>query len=240
MSSLIHRVLGRLIDYPVAEMQDALPTMMEVVRAERGIPGPVREALLQWMQRLADTPLLELQERHVELFDRGRHLSLHLFEHVHGESRERGQAMVDLAGLYRDSGYALDARELPDYLPLMLEFLSTRDHAGAMELLEDALPVIALLGARLRERGLGHALVFDALEALAGGSAELDEIRRQVRDEPPDDTLTRMDEIWEEEQVTFLAGSDPSGQGCQGSTQTKAVPVAVPTTPSRSRRAAAG
>lgn len=154
---------------------------------------------------------MDLQESYIGLFDRGRALSLHLFEHLHGQSRDRGQAMVDLLETYRRHGFELSARELPDYLPLFLEYLAERPADEALSLLADAMPVIALIGARLAERGSDYHVVFDALAALVGEPASIAEIRRQAATEGPDETVVNMDQIWEEEAVTFLANQGGCG-----------------------------
>ena len=207
------RVLARLMAYPEQALLDSVPPMLEVIRTEGWFAQPLNNRLEQFMQGLAVQPICEVQEQYVALFDRGRALSLHLFEHVHGESRDRGQAMVDLLELYRDGGLELDARELPDYLPLMLEYLSTRPRDEVKELLADAMGVIVLLGARLAERQSGYAVLFESLEAIAGSPADAEAIKRRAAAEGPDETIEKMDEIWAEEQVTFLGNSDPAA-GC--------------------------
>ena len=204
------KVLSLLLCYPQPEIQAALGEMAEVLTEERRLPEPQQQALLALMRQMAQTDVMELQERYVRLFDRGRALSLHLFEHLHGESRDRGQAMVDLLEVYRQHGFELNARELPDYLPLFLEYLAQRPDREALELLSEALHVIAVLGARLAERGSDYHVVFEALSALVGEPADIADIRRQVADEGPDQTLVNMDQIWEEEAVTFLGNQ----QGC--------------------------
>jgi nitrate reductase molybdenum cofactor assembly chaperone NarJ/NarW len=208
------KVLSALLCYPHLDMQAALGEMAEVLEAERLLPARERRALLAFMDRLAATDLMDLQERYVASFDRGRALSLHLFEHVHGESRDRGQAMVDLLEIYRRHGFELNARELPDYIPLFLEYLAQRPDGEALDLLADAMPVMALLGARLAERGSDYHAVFDALTALVGEPAEIEDIRHQAATEGPDATVVNMDQIWEEEAVTFLA---TGREGCGGS-----------------------
>ena len=80
---------------------------------------------------------MDLQERYVASFDRGRARSLYLFEHVHGESRDRGQAMVNLLEIYRRHEFELNARELPDYIPLFMEYLAQRPDGEALDLLAD-------------------------------------------------------------------------------------------------------
>ena len=222
---LLLRIISRLLCYPDAELHAALPEIREALAtASEVLPSVQREALDRFVADLAATDLFELQERYVRLFDHGRSLSLHLFEHVHGESRDRGQAMVDLLQRYQDRGFTLAARELPDYLPLLLEYLSGQEPAEVAELLGDAADVIVLLGARLRERASPYSALFEALETVAGTPADADSLRRKVAGEGPDPTVTRMDEIWEEEQVTFLAGSGAGGCTA-GETQPAVAPV---------------
>lgn len=214
MSQLSLRVISRLMAYPSQALQAAVPEMREALADEAVLPSARHEALETLLHTIAATPLMALQERYVETFDRGRNLSLHLFEHVHGESRDRGQAMVDLMNHYHAHGCLLDAHELPDHLPLMLEFMSTQSVSASRELLDDAMPVLVLLGARLRESGSDYAVLFEALESLGTTPAEAEAMRRQAAAEGPDETIEKMDEIWEEEQVTFLGNSDPASGGC--------------------------
>lgn len=214
MNLLSLRVLSRLMVYPDQNLKPALSEMRQVIAEESRLPAEQRQELDAFMRELAARPLTALQEDYVALFDRGRALSLHLFEHVHGESRDRGQAMVDLLELYREAGLELDARELPDYLPLVLEYLSTRTREEAEELLGDAMAIVVLLGARLRERESAYAVLFESLESLVGSPENASELREAAGKEGPDQTIVNMDKIWEEEQVTFMANHDPSGQGC--------------------------
>ncbi len=205
------RVLARLMAYPEQSLLDAVPQMIDVLHAERWFPESLTERLETLMRSIATRSITELQEEYVALFDRGRALSLHLFEHVHGESRERGQAMVDLLELYRAGGLELNARELPDYLPLMLEYLSTRSRTEATELLGDVMGVIVLLGARLGERKSDYALLFTALETAVGSPPEAEALKQRAATEGPDETIERMDDIWQEEQVTFMGNKNPAG-----------------------------
>ena len=202
------KILSALLCYPQPEIQAAMGEMAEALEQERLLPERERRALWALMRQMAQTDLMELQERYIRLFDRGRALSLHLFEHVHGESRDRGQAMVNLLEVYRQHGFELNARELPDYIPLFLEYLAQRPAEEALELLAEAMHVLALLGARLAERGNDYHAVFDALAVLVGEPAEIEDIRRQAATEGPDETLVNMDKIWEEEAVTFLANQE--------------------------------
>lgn len=202
------RVLARLLDYPSVDLQQAAGELSDIIDAERRWRTPLRQQLISWCQRIADTDLLDLQAEYVALFDKGRSTSLLLFEHVHGESRDRGQAMVDLMNEYQAAGFELDARELPDYLPLFLEYLSTRPEGEIARWLGEIRHILALLMARLEEREADHALAPYALLALIGAEEEVNEHRDEVKAEAPDDTPEALDAVWEEEAVRFSAESD--------------------------------
>jgi len=210
------KILSALLCYPQPEMQAALGEMADVLDREKLLPERERQALQAFMNRLEQTDLMELQERYVATFDRGRALSLHLFEHIHGESRDRGQAMINLLDVYRQHGFELDARELPDYLPLFLEYLAQRPAEEALDMLADAMHVMVLLGARLAEQGSDYHVVFDALATLVSEPADIEAIRQQAATEGPDETIVNMDKIWEEEAVTFLANQDGCGKSQGG------------------------
>lgn len=204
------KVLSVLLSYPQAGALVALDDMSAIIEQETVLTGAHKSAIKALINSHREVDLLDLQEQYVALFDRGRFLSLHIFEHVHGESRDRGQAMVNLLQLYQSHGFEISARELPDYIPLFLEFLAQLDsHEQAMQLLRDAMPVLSLLGARLSERGSVFSAIFDALADFAGEPEEIADIRKQVAQEGEDETLVHMDEIWEEEAVSFMAAAEP-------------------------------
>lgn len=208
------KVLSALLSYPTAELQAAAPEFAVVLEQEGLVPLPARQALAPLIEQMAEGDLYELQERYVLLFDRTRSLSLHLFEHIHGESRDRGQAMVDLAELYAQNGLAISARELPDYLPLFLEFLSTQSRDEANELLNQPLHIISALAVRLMRRESIYAAALRALESVARGkpdAAPLQELLEEPEDDPND--LAALDAIWEEEAVTFGPGA-PDDDNC--------------------------
>ncbi|MFZ1493403.1 MAG: nitrate reductase molybdenum cofactor assembly chaperone [Candidatus Competibacter denitrificans] len=207
------KVLSALLCYPQPEMHAALAEMAEVIAQEGVLPDRQQQAVQTLIDRLARTELMQLQEQYVAIFDRGRALSLHLFEHIHGQSRDRGQAMVNLLEVYRRHGFELDARELPDYLPLFLEYLAQRPAEEALDLLADTAHVLTLLGARLAERGNNYHTVFDALTVLVDEPEDSAGIRQQAATEGPDQTVVNMDQIWEEEAVTFLNNPDSCASG---------------------------
>jgi nitrate reductase delta subunit len=168
---IIFRALGALLSYPREDLRRALPEIAEAIRASALIAARQRKDLLALIDDLGSGDLLEAEERYVELFDRGRSVSLHLFEHLHGEGRDRGQAMVDLKNLYERAGYELSARELPDYLPVVLEYLSCRDLGEARELLGDCANIVRRIGQSLIARGSHYAAVLQALLVIAGEAA---------------------------------------------------------------------
>jgi nitrate reductase molybdenum cofactor assembly chaperone NarJ/NarW len=160
------RALGALITYPRPELTAALPQIESVLADSRLLPPAERERLAGLIAEMRAADGIDLEERYVELFDRGRSTSLHLFEHVHGESRDRGTAMVELKEIYAKAGYHLAASELPDYLPVVLEFLSCRSLAEARAMLGDCAHILRNIGEALAQRGSRYAAVFAALLAV--------------------------------------------------------------------------
>ena len=206
------KALSALLSYPGEDLQSAVPAIREVLETE---------GLLSFDQRLALEPLLasfeegdiyDLQERYVILFDRSRTLSLNLFEHIHGESRDRGGAMVDLLETYRAGGFDLTGPELPDHLPVLLEYTSTRPLAEAMDLLSGAGHIIAVLAERLTRRDTPYAAVLTALAGIAKAGTDSPEAEAMLseKDDDPED-LEALDAVYEEAQVTFAP--DPNA-GC--------------------------
>ena len=205
------KILAALLTYPTAEIQEAVPDFLPLLKEESLLPAAFVKRLQPLITEYQERDLLDLQERYVLLFDRTRSLSLHLFEHVHGESRDRGQAMVDLKAMYEDKGLLIDSTELPDFLPLFLEFLSILPAAEALELLSEPAHVIAAIGERLTKRDSSYAAVLGALGQLAGpADAEVIEALRKEPDDDPED-LEALDEAWEAEQVTFGPGAPEDG-----------------------------
>ena len=203
------KALSALLSYPTAELKEAASEIYDVIRNEGLAPQRSVRQLKRLIDDLKNLDLYELQERYVFLFDRTRSLSLHLFEHVHGESRDRGQAMVDLKTLYAAGGLDITASELPDFLPLFLEYLSTRPMSEARNLLVEPVGVIAALKERLIKRKTPYAAIFRALEAIAvekPEQAQLNELRKLPDDDPND--LEALDAVWEDQPVTFGPGEE--------------------------------
>jgi len=166
------RILSRLLTYPDAELRSLLLEMRRVLRAERAFSEARLAELEALIDALAAAEPLDAEAAYVQLFDRGRTTSLHLFEHVHGESRERGPAMIDLAKTYEQAGLHLASGELPDYLPVVLEFASTQPPRGARAFLGEMAHLLNILFGALQQRGSGYASVLGALLELAGEKAQ--------------------------------------------------------------------
>jgi nitrate reductase molybdenum cofactor assembly chaperone NarJ/NarW len=182
------KVLSALLGYPTPELLAAAPELRAALQSEGVLKRRALDGVIRLIDELGRLDPFDAQERYILLFDRTRSLSLHLFEHVHGESRDRGQAMVDLIKVYEDAGYTPTASELPDYLPLFLEFAALRE--------------------RLAKRRSPYEAVFAALSALS--QSKLDEAAlaalRAEPDPEPDD-LEALDAAWAEEEVAFGPGS---------------------------------
>ena len=166
------RVLAALLSYPDGGMRGYLPEMREILRSESVLLEARRAELDALIVMLARTEPLEAEAGYVELFDRGRGTSLHLFEHVHGDSRDRGPAMIDLAQTYEKAGLYLGLGELPDYLPAVLEFVSTQPPPEARAFLGEMAHIFTAIFSALQERGSPYASVLGALLELAGEKAQ--------------------------------------------------------------------
>lgn len=201
--------LSRLLAYPEAALKEDAPRIAEALLQDGRLDADTSVDLAPLLRALGQEDIYDLQEAYVGLFDRTRRLSLHLFEHVHGESRDRGQAMVDLATLYEAGGLAIAANELPDYLPLFLEFAATRTAPEAADLLCDVDHILATLEERLDERGSPYAAVFTAVRSLAGHARAASAGAAPQNPDPADALraeLAALDKEWEETAVTFGPG----------------------------------
>ncbi|MGJ5039844.1 MULTISPECIES: nitrate reductase molybdenum cofactor assembly chaperone [unclassified Bradyrhizobium] len=201
------KVLSALLNYPSGELITAIPELARVLDQEGLVQPGIRRELDVLLQEIATGDVYDLQERYGLLFDRSKTLALHLFEHVHGEGRDRGQAMVDLRAMYDRANLVIAGNELPDYLPLFLEFLATRELADARELLGQTSHIIAALAERLGRRQSSYRAAFDALLQIAADQprAEIvDELLKAADVDPMD--LHALDAAWEDEEVRFGPG----------------------------------
>jgi len=206
------KVIARLLDYPSAEVRSHAEELKQLLLDCPLLSFKLKARLNVWLTAYESTDLMDLQETYGGLFDRGRATSLLMFEHVHGESRDRGQAMVDLMELYKSHGFEVDARELPDYIPMYLEYLSQRPREEAENGLLDVAHILALVGARLEDRGSEYGLLFRAMLDICQADITVDEFLKQASKEERDDSLEALDKIWEEEAITF--GLDDESADC--------------------------
>jgi nitrate reductase delta subunit len=196
------RVFSALLSYPTAEMHEALGEFAGVIRKSSLIPARERDGLLELIASLGEGDSLDAEERYSELFDRGRALSLHLFEHLHGDSRDRGSAMVELKRLYAAAGFQLRGSELPDYLPVVLEYLSCRDFAEAREMLADCAKILRVIASALIARRSAYAAVLQALLVIAG-----EEPVDAEAVPPAKEQMDALDRDWQEEPAFARAPS---------------------------------
>ena len=201
------RVLAALLGYPDAPLRAHLQEMRELLRAERALSSARLAELDGLMEALTRADPLDAESDYVELFDRGRGTSLHLFEHVHGDSRDRGPALIDLGQTYETAGLVLVEGELPDYLPAVLEFVSTQPAREAKAFLGEMAHIFNTVFGALQQRESRYASVLGALLELAGEQA-------QAVEPPPEEPL---DESWAEPVV--FDGCSSKGQARPGQPQ---------------------
>ena len=201
------RVLSQLLSYPDTELRAQLPELLPVLK-EEGTLSAGRQAELQTLvSHLLRLDTLDAEARYVETFDRGRATCLHLFEHVHGDSRDRGPAMIDLSQTYAQSGLFLSPDELPDHLCVVLEFASTQTPEVAKAFLGEMAHILNAIFSALLKRESPYAVVLAAVLELAGHKAQAVQI---VADEP-------LDESWREPEA--FDGCSTRGQARPGEAQ---------------------
>ncbi|WP_456386197.1 nitrate reductase molybdenum cofactor assembly chaperone [Profundibacter sp.] len=203
------KAISALLSYPTAELQQAKAELLEALGQDNLLPAASTKAMATLIDTLEAGDIYELQETYVGLFDRSKTLSLNLFEHVHGESRDRGGAMVNLVENYRAAGFEPASSELPDHLPVLLEFLAMRPIDEAREVLADAAHILEVLQTRLTRRESIYAPVFAALLHISGAEADKAAVAEllAIKDDDPND-LEALDEVWEESEVTFAPDSN--------------------------------
>jgi len=224
-ASITLRVLARLLSYPNAALKSDLADMQSAVHAEQALGKDRLTEIDTLTKHLAHSDTLELEGEFVELFDRGHATSLHLFEHVHGDSRDRGPAMIDLTQTYEKAGLFLAPGEMPDYLPVVLEFVSTQPPKEARAFLGEMAHIFNAIFNALQERQSAYASVLGALLELSGEKASSVKVI-------PDEAL---DAAWEEPVV--FDGCSSKGQAKPG--QAQAIHFVKPDAAKTSARATA-
>ena len=165
------RVAAHLLSYPDDTLRQHLPELREALHAEGALSSSRLCELDTLIGSLAGADALDTEAAYVELFDRGRRTSLHLFEHVHGDSRDRGPAMIDLAQTFEKAGLYLAEGEMPDHLPVVLEYASTQPPGEARAFLAEMAHILNVIFSALQQRGSRYASALGALIELAGEKA---------------------------------------------------------------------
>ena len=209
------RALAALLGYPSAELKAHAADIGVALRGDGALPAAALRRLEPLLRNLADDDLLDQQSAYSELFDRSRSLSLNLFEHVHGDSRERGQAMIDLGEQYVRKGFFLDSSELPDFIPVFLEFTSCLPPDEARAMLGEPAHVFAALAERLDVRETPYAAIFHAILAAAGAKPDAEALA-ELNERAPSEDPAAIDEEWEEAPVTFGATGEHAMGGPTG------------------------
>lgn len=200
------RVLAHLLRYPDSQFVAHIEDMRAALRVEAALPGKRLAELDALLQHMAHAPRLDIESTYVELFDRGRQTALHLFEHVHGDSRDRGPAMIDLIQTYERAGLYLGDQELPDHLPVLLEFASTQPAPQAREFMAEFAHIVRVIFSALLARRSPYASVLAAVLELAGDKAQA----VPLAPEPA------LDDGWEE--PAAFDGCTSAGQSKPGQT----------------------
>lgn len=206
-----YKILSLLLSYPGQEIQSFLSEAENELREEALLSEDKLSGIAQFCKRNIDTDLTEWQAEYVQLFDYSRSVSLHLFEHVKGDSKDRGQAMVDLMEFYNKNGMRLISRELPDYIPAFLEFLSTLSVAKAAEMLSETVNILDKINIVLGEKENFYSYLFQALISLSDLKPDKKISSEMIQNEKPLD----LDAEYEEAPVTF--------GGCQGEVPLKPI-----------------
>lgn len=208
------KVIAALLTYPSRDLQKAVPEMLPVLELEGLLSARAVAGIKAFAEDFRGKDIYDLQEEYVGLFDRTPSLCLHLFEHVHGDSRDRGQALVELDMLYREKGLENVSEHTPDYLPLFLEYLSLLPPKEAQDNLEGAIDVIAVIGERLKKRGSGYASLLAALQDVASCRPDPKKLEQAMAfNAGHEPTQEEMDEAWEQQFAFTMAQQQNNGGG---------------------------
>lgn len=225
------KALAMLLHYPDGELKTHIEQVLEVLLVRPELNNDERASLERFGETLRHRDLFESQAEYVETFDRSKKVSLYLFEHVHGESRDRGPAMVELSHAYKEKGFVIDCRELPDYLPMFLEFCAALPETEARAWLKDIGHILQNIHVRLEDRESGHALPFRILLRLIGLEPRPEDLVEKAAEEERDDTPEALDRVWAEAPVIF--GPNQPTTSCGATQQWVEKPVQWKTLHSR-------
>lgn len=194
-----YRILSLLMTYPNEEIYDFLPQVNSLLKEENLLNADSITGINAFVSFFAQKPLTFWQEYYVQLFDYSRSVSLYLFEHVHGDSKDRGQAMVDLIELYKENGLQINRPELPDYLPVFLEFLAMQTQEKAMDYLQEIIDIVGFIHKKLEDKDNPYKNLLSAIIQLSAQKPTKARIQKMVSEMPE----ISIDEAYEEEPITF-------------------------------------
>ncbi|MCF6326280.1 MAG: nitrate reductase molybdenum cofactor assembly chaperone [Devosiaceae bacterium] len=205
--SVTLKILSAILSYPSNDLIEGEAELLEALKGDESVSEQAKSLVGELISDICSHDVYDAQERYVLLFDRTRTNSLHLFEHVHGESRDRGQAMVDLAVMYEKQGFDIEAKELPDFIPVFLEYLSTQSSEEVNNLLGQTLHIMVAIRQRLQKRKSIYTNAFLAIEDMVEAKPDMALVEQILAEEEADpNDLDALDKIWEDEAVTFGAG----------------------------------
>ncbi len=210
------KILGFLLTYPTEAHLQNVRECYTILKNEKWLSDKSLKAIYSFLQEMEQSDLLDLQEKYVSLFDRTPSLSLHLFEHIHGESRDRGQALSDLSELFQHEGLSINEAETPDYLPVFLEFNSTQSQDDVKENLDSVVNILSALKKRLENRDSSYSNIFGALLETASRKPDAKAIEQALKqDSGALYNFEQIDRQWEEQFAFDNSGNDYTGEsGC--------------------------
>lgn len=196
----IFKILSILLMYPDQQLKDNAENISIIIRDDNDILK--KDELSSFLIYLKETNLSLLQENYVSLFDRQKKFSLYLFEHIHGDSRERGNAIVDLQNIYKNNKFDInDTKELPDYIPLFLEFISMMEEKEAYDMLGEIVNLIHIIGKRLEIINSNYSIIFSILESLSKIKPDYSIAKKILSKDNNIEKHSNIDKEWEEEKI---------------------------------------
>ena len=216
MKNKYYKLLGFLLAYPTDDWVVELGTCQKLLEKIDVISNDQHQSLTQLFDYLQTTELLDLEVNYVNLFDFRHLLSLHLFEHLYGDSRDRGQAMVDLVAQYEQANLQLNVGEMPDYLPVFLEYLTRLPCDEASQKLGIYVDTLALLEARLKKHASPYAVIFSILVFLSAAKPDDVFITKKMQNYAIKIDYKALDKLHEEPEVFAKPEACVGKTACSG------------------------
>lgn len=188
--------------YPDLNIKNNNILILNSLKDDTSIKKDYIKLMSSFINYLNSNDLIFLQENYVSIFDRQKKFSLYLFEHIHGDSRDRGSAIIDLQNLYKNYNFEIsECKELPDYIPLFLEFISLISEKDACNMLGDIINIISLLKRRLDFIQSPYSNIFNILENLSTKKPDHKIIEKILNSDKFIKNGFNIDKEWEEEKI---------------------------------------